>query len=285
MWFNENLRLMWFWKIKYWLHFFFKHQTLLSKTDFWYHCKKEVYVILCCNITCICYCPGYSWWYPCCFVIVQDVHDDIPTVLSLSRMFMMISPFCCPGGWEAVSWWPPSFGPHWRHGHQRKRASGSHQGALHWFAWQWFVIVMCRFKLLFLFTILKKILYSCLNCSCIKVGLHLQNIQVQLWKIMEWVCSLFVTFFLTELLAPLFPLLLSRSSLCVAVEYRWIHISREGEGESMRDLGKSIDYLLIFVSECMSGDGFAHLSPSLSLSLSLSLSVCVTWLLFDRRSW
>ena len=27
-----------------------------------------------------------------------------------------------------------------------------------------------------------------------------------------------------------------------------------GEGESMKDLGKGIDYLLIFVSEWMSGD-------------------------------
>ena len=52
-----------------------------------------------------CHCPGCSWWYPCCFVIVQDVHDDILAVLSLSRMFMMISLlFChCPG----CSWWYP----------------------------------------------------------------------------------------------------------------------------------------------------------------------------------
>ena len=33
-----------------------------------------------------------------------------------------------------------------------------------------------------------------------------------------------------------------------------------GGGVSMRDLGKSIDYLLIFVSEWTSGDWCAHVS-------------------------
>ena len=40
----------------------------------------------------------------------------------------------------------------------------------------------------------------------------------------------------------------------------------------MRDLGKSTDYLFIFVSEWTSGDWCAHVSLSLPLSLSLSLS-------------
>ena len=48
--------------------------------------------------------------------------------------------------------------------------------------------------------------------------------------------------------------------------------------ESMRDLGKSIDYLLIFVSEWMSGDWYAHFI----LCVCVCVCVCVTWLLFDR---
>ena len=57
--------------------------------------------------------------------------------------------------------------------------------------------------------------------------------------------------------------------LCVAVEYRWMHMNKEGGkgeegsvcvggwgggGGSTRDLGTSIDYLFIFVSEWTSGD-------------------------------
>ena len=46
--------------------------------------------------------------------------------------------------------------------------------------------------------------------------------------------------------------------LCVAVECRRMQMNREGAGEGRggreRDLGKSVDYLLIFVSEWMSGD-------------------------------
>ena len=43
----------------------------------------------------------------------------------------------------------------------------------------------------------------------------------------------------------------------------------------MRNLGKSIDYLFIFVYEWTSGDWCAHLSLSLSPSLSFSLSLSV----------
>ena len=42
----------------------------------------------------------------------------------------------------------------------------------------------------------------------------------------------------------------------------------------MRDLEKSTDYLLIFVSEWTSRDWCAH--------VTLGLCVCLTWLLFDR---
>ena len=47
------------------------------------------------------------------------------------------------------------------------------------------------------------------------------------------------------------------------------------ERESMRDLGKSIDYLLIFVSQWTSGDWCAHLSLSLSLSVYIYIYMCV----------
>ena len=53
----------------------------------------------------------------------------------------------------------------------------------------------------------------------------------------------------------------------VAVECRWMHMNEEGGwqgGESLRDLGKSIDYLFIFVSEWMSGDWCVHLSVSVT---------------------
>ena len=138
------------------------------------------------------------------FVTVQVIHDDIPAVLSLSRMFRMISLlFChCPG----CSWWYPRFvvqevekrfpdglpllDPIEDMGIKEKglqevikvRFIDLHGRDL------W---LLCAGSSFFFFTILKKILSSCLNCSCIKVGLHLQNIQVQLWKIMEWVCSFF----------------------------------------------------------------------------------------------
>ena len=45
----------------------------------------------------------------------------------------------------------------------------------------------------------------------------------------------------------------------------------KGGGGGGGDLGKSIDYLLIFVSEWMNGDWCVH------------LSVSVRWLLFDRQ--
>ena len=41
-----------------------------------------------------------------------------------------------------------------------------------------------------------------------------------------------------------------------------------GGGGSLRDLGKSIDYLLIFVSQWMCGDWCAHLSLSLNIPLA-----------------
>ena len=69
--------------------------------------------------------------------------------------------------------------------------------------------------------------------------------------------------------------------LCVAVECGWMHIKRAegrgGGGESMRDLGKSIAYLFIFVSEWTSGDWCEH------VTLCVCVCVCVAWLLFDRR--
>ena len=51
--------------------------------------------------------------------------------------------------------------------------------------------------------------------------------------------------------------------LRVAVECRWMHMNRERvgwDGGVMRDLGKSIDYLFIFVSEWTNGNWCAHLS-------------------------
>ena len=53
--------------------------------------------------------------------------------------------------------------------------------------------------------------------------------------------------------------------LRVAVECRCMHMNRERGGACMRDLGKSIDYLLIFVSEWTNGNWCAHVSLSLSL--------------------
>ena len=63
----------------------------------------------------------------------------------------------------------------------------------------------------------------------------------------------------------------------------------------MRDLGKSIDYLLIFVSEWTSGDGVrmslcvcvcvcvrVHACMHVYVCVCVTLCVCVTWLLFDR---
>ena len=44
---------------------------------------------------------------------------------------------------------------------------------------------------------------------------------------------------------------------------------------------RSIDYLLIFVSEWMSGDWCAHVT--LGLCVCVHACVCVTWSLFDRR--
>ena len=64
--------------------------------------------------------------------------------------------------------------------------------------------------------------------------------------------------------------------LCVSVECRWMHMNREGargEGESMRNLGKSIAYLLIFVSEWMSEDWFAHVT--LRVCVCVCVCVCV----------
>ena len=57
----------------------------------------------------------------------------------------------------------------------------------------------------------------------------------------------------------------------------------------MRDLGKSIDYLLIFVSEWTSGDWCANLCvcacvrACVRACVCVCVCVCVTWLLFDRR--
>ena len=52
-------------------------------------------------------------------------------------------------------------------------------------------------------------------------------------------------------------------------------MNRGWGGGGMRDLGKSIDYLLIFVSEWTSGDWSAH--------VCVCVCVCVTWLLFDSQ--
>ena len=64
---------------------------------------------------------------------------------------------------------------------------------------------------------------------------------------------------------------------------RWVHMNRErgvgGGVESMRDLGKSTDYLLILVSERTSGDWCAPVT----VCVCVCVCVCVTWLLFDRR--
>ena len=67
----------------------------------------------------------------------------------------------------------------------------------------------------------------------------------------------------------------------------------------MRDLGKSIDYLLIFVSEWTSGDWCAHecvcvcacvracvsvcVCVCVCVCMCVCVCVCVTWLLFGRR--
>ena len=56
--------------------------------------------------------------------------------------------------------------------------------------------------------------------------------------------------------------------------YSAVSLTLAKEQSFMRDLGKSIDYLLIFVSERTSGDWCAH--------VTLCVCVCVTWLLFDR---
>ena len=72
---------------------------------------------------------------------------------------------------------------------------------------------------------------------------------------------------------------LSFSVVCVCkFAHNWIITDIQ---ESMRDLGKSIDYLLIFVSEWMSGDWCAHVT--LGLCVCVHACVCVTWSLFDRR--
>ena len=72
--------------------------------------------------------------------------------------------------------------------------------------------------------------------------------------------SFYFPFLNVLIVCPGFPaesITLSEKKRDVSVECRWMHMNREGargEGESMRDLGKSIAYLLIFVSEWMSGD-------------------------------
>ena len=48
-----------------------------------------------------------------------------------------------------------------------------------------------------------------------------------------------------------------------------------GEGENMRDLVKSIDYLLIFVSEWTSGDWCAHACVCVCLCVCVHVCVCV----------
>ena len=70
---------------------------------------------------------------------------------------------------------------------------------------------------------------------------------------------------------------------CGHAEEKGKNVGGWGVGESMRDLGKSIDYLLIFVSEWMSGDWCAHVTVCVCVRACVRACVCVTWLIFDRQ--